>query len=280
MRSTKHTKIVGVLFIILSLIITSCSKIDTEMESELDVTQSAIKESEKINSEKIIVVIDEWAPYTSEYMTDYGIASKIVSEAMKAADIEFEFQFRPWARAMEMVKFGDAWGSFPWFYTEERSIDYLYSEPVIQVNSVIFYKKDNPKLKIPIPEFKSIYDLKEYKFGGVFGYYYEKEFEENGFNYDLSSSLESAFKLLDTGKVDIINEDEAVGRYIISRAFTGREDEFAVLERAISTEQMYMVVNKTQANSEEILKRFNEGLEIIRKNGIYDQILESDKYKN
>lgn len=275
MHDIKYVKKIGILFIIAILLCTGCSKINTEIESESAVTQ--INESkEKTESDKIILVIDEWAPYTSEYMESYGIASQIVSEAMKVAELEYEFEFRPWARAMEMVKFGDAWGSFPWFYTEERSADYLYSEPVIQVNSVIYYKKNNPKFKSELPEFGNLHDLKEYKFGGVFGYFYEKEFEENGFNYDLSSSLESAFKLLDTGKVDIINEDEAVGNYTISKIFPGKEAEFGRLEKVISTEQMYMVVNKKQSNAEEILEKFNKGLKIIRENGVYNQILESN----
>lgn len=272
----KYHKKVTILCLILILAFTGCSKINTEIESDSTVTPLVTQDTKKVESDKVILVIDEWAPYTSENMESYGIAAQIVSEAMEAAELEFEFQFRPWARAMEMVKFGDAWGSFPWFYTEERSVEYLYSEPVIQVNSVIFYKKDNPKFKNSLPKFGSLYDLKEYKFGGVFGYFYEKKFEENGFNYDLSSSLESAFKLLDTGKVDIINEDEAVGNYTISKTFPGKEAEFDRLEKLISTEQMYMVVNKTQANSAEILEKFNKGLKIIRENGVYDEILNSN----
>ncbi|MGL5258053.1 MAG: substrate-binding periplasmic protein [Proteocatella sp.] len=262
---------ISIFFIIWIVLFSGCTKINPKIaENHIEDSNENSKKSSKI-----IIVIDEWPPFTSKEMKSYGIGSQIVIEAMKAANLECEFQFKPWARALEMVKYEDAWGTFPWLYKEERSKDYLYSDVVLESSSKIFYKKVNPNMKVEIPDYKTIYDLRQFKFGGVYAYTYEKDFEkpENKFNYELYSTLELAFNALDKGNVDIINEDEAVGWYIISKFFPGREDEFATLEKKLITVNLYMLINKTDENSLEIMNKFNAGLKIIKENGKYDEII-------
>lgn len=256
---------------ILILIFSGCAQINPKIDK--DNTSNYSKNLKEEN--KIIVVIDEWPPFTSREMKSYGIGSEIVIEAMKAANLECEFQFKPWARALEMVKYGDAWGTFPWIYKQERQKNYLYSDVILEGRSKIFYKKNNPNMNVEIPYYETIYDLRQFKFGGVYAYTYEKDFEklENNFNYELYSTLELAFNALDKGNIDIINEDEAVGWYVISKLYPGRENEFATLEKNLITTNMYMLVNNTEERSLEIMNEFNKGLKIIKENGTYDEII-------
>lgn len=264
---------ISIFVIIWIVLFSGCAKINPKIaENNIENSNENSKEANKI-----IVVIDEWPPFTSRQMKSYGIGSQIVIEAMKVADLECEFQFKPWARALEMVKYEEAWGTFPWLYKEERAKDYLYSDVVLEGRSKIFYKKNNLNMKVEIPDYKTIYDLRQFKFGGVYAYTYEKDFEkpENNFKYELYSTLELAFNALDKGNVDIINEDEAVGWYVISKLYPGRENEFATLEKNLITVNMYMLVNKTDGKSLEIMDKFNAGLKIIKENGKYDEIINS-----
>lgn len=262
---------IKVFCIISILLFSGCAKINPDIEeSNIDSLNKDIN-----TNDKIIIVIDEWPPFTSKEMSSYGIGTQIVIEAMKAVGLECEFQFKPWGRALEMVKYGEAWGTFPWLYKDERVSDYLYSDVVLEGNSKIFYKKNNPNMNVEIPEYNTIYDLRQFKFGGVYAYTYEADFEkpENKFKYELYSTLELAFNALDKGNVDIINEDEAVGWYLISKLYPGREGEFATLEKNLLTVNMYMLVNNSDEQSLNIMDKFNEGLAIIKKNGRYDEII-------
>lgn len=266
-------KIIIVLGIVILISLSACNKINPNIEqseNELDTQKNT----------KIILVIDEWAPYTSENLEGYGIVSKIVDLAMKEASLEYEIQFKPWSRTLEMVRYGDAWGSFPWFYTKEREEFYYYSEPIMTSNTLIFYKKVNSEIENPNIEINSLDDVKQYKFGGVFGYFYESYFEESekNFEYDLSGDLESAFRLLENGKVDIICEEEAVGWHTISSIFPGREEEFGTFKNELSEEKFYLIVTKNDRLAAQKIEKFNKGLNKLRQSGEYEKILKEYNY--
>lgn len=262
------------ILIILSMIIllSACNKINPDIEQNEN-------DLETQSSTKLLLVTDEWAPYTSSNLEEYGMVSKIVALAMEEAGLEYEIQFRPWARCLEMVKYGDAWGSFPWFYTAERVEEYYYSNPIMSSNIAVFYKKTNNLIKNPNIEIKGLDDLKAYKFGGVFGYFYEPYLEDskNQFKYDFSIDAESAFRLLDSEKVDIICEEEAVGWHIISNMFPGREKEFATFKNQLSEEKFYLIVTKEDRLATKKLEAFNNALSKIKNLGEYEKILEEYK---
>ncbi|MBF0208528.1 MAG: hypothetical protein HQK53_16755, partial [Oligoflexia bacterium] len=89
--------------------------------------QSHAQSANSITS-KIKIVVGEWAPYVSEKMADYGFSAKITSAALQAANLEFEYIFYPWKRALTMVEEGEAWGTVPFFRTAEREKIYYYSD--------------------------------------------------------------------------------------------------------------------------------------------------------
>lgn len=257
--------------LIIIILLSACNKINPDIEQNKN-------DLETQGSTKLLIVIDEWAPYTSKNLEEYGMVSKIVDLAMEEAGLEYEIQFKPWSRTLEMVKYGDAWGSFPWFYTEERAKYYYYSEPIMTSDALIFYKKTNDIISNPNMEINSIIDLKAYKFGGVFGYFYESDFKnDKDFKYDLSSNLESAFKLLDTEKVDILIEDEVSGWYLISELFPERKGEFGTFKNKLSTNKYYMIVTKEDELAEQKIKAFNKGLNMLKQTGEYEKILNSYK---
>lgn len=266
-------KIIILLGIAIVLSLSSCNKISPNIERSEN-------ELETQKNTKLILVIDEWAPYTSENLEGYGIVSKIVDLAMKEAGLEYEIQFKPWSRTLEMVRYGDAWGSFPWFYTKEREEFYYYSQPIMTSNTLIFYKKINSVIENTDIEINSLDDLKQYKFGGVFGYFYEPSFKdsEKKFKYDLSSDLESAFRVLDNGKVDIICEEEVVGWHTISSIFPGREDEFGTFKHELSEEEFHLIVTKKDRFAAQKIEKFNKGLNKLKQSGEYEKILKEYNY--
>lgn len=258
----------------LSFIIGCRTPIQPEVKPETQGDTPTVIEEDV--AEKCLLVIDEWSPYTGKNLSQYGIATEIVTAALQAAEIPYEVKFVPWGRALEMVKHNDAWATFPWFNTDTRDQDFYFSEPILQVKSTIFYNVKNPKFSSGPPSFKTLEDLKIYTFGGVNGYYYESIFEENGYDYALSQSLKASFKLLIDGKVDLINEDEIVGHYILDQHYTDFKTLIMNTSTYLSTEPMYLLVGKDE-NQSKWLESFNKGLQTIKDNGTYDSILNTLK---
>ncbi len=208
---------------------------------------------------------------TSENLENYGLCSEIVIAAMEAVELDYEFVFRPWSRTLEMTKSGEVLGTFPWYWTEERNELYLFSDPIIEVREMMFYLKDNPKIN-NFPETATLEELKDYTFGGVLGYYYETTFETNGFNYNLTSNLEGAFKMLQFGRVDFIAEEEAVGWYTIDKILQEDKTIFGALPQKNRSKKMYLIVQKDNEETKAKLDKFNEGLKQIIDNGTYNGI--------
>lgn len=223
---------------------------------------------------KIILAIGEWAPFTGESLPSYGIAAEIATEVFKTMDVEYEYQLCPWERALVLVEDGDAWGTFPWFYTDERAEKYLYSkEPIWESKHKFFYYKPNKKLEGKNLSFNTLEDLKPYTFGGAFGYFYEDIFEQDNYNYDLASNMDEAFTMLKYERVDLVIEDEVVGWEIIKRLFPNDVDNFVATENPYKIDKMYMLVSKTYSNSQAILDRYDAALKEIKANGKYQEIL-------
>ncbi|SMG26178.1 hypothetical protein [Dethiosulfovibrio salsuginis] len=67
--------------------------------------------------EKIRIGVGEMPPYVSERLEEYGFLAKIVKESFAFSDIETEFHFVPWNRAIENTRLGLLDGTPGWFST-------------------------------------------------------------------------------------------------------------------------------------------------------------------
>lgn len=80
----------------------------------------------------IFLAAEEYPPYTSENLKDYGITSAIVTAAFLLEGIETHYKFFPSARSYNMTRLGKMDGTLPWAKREGREKDFYYSDPVIQ----------------------------------------------------------------------------------------------------------------------------------------------------
>lgn len=92
----------------------------------------------------------EWPPYLSKHLPEYGFASHVVTRAFDKVGLDVEYEFYPWQRSYEYAKSGSdlhgrKWhGTLVWTKTENRQEVFYYSDPVIEAEDVLFYRKDNP----------------------------------------------------------------------------------------------------------------------------------------
>ena len=88
---------------------------------------------------EVIIGIGEWSPYTSSELPDRGFVSGIVTEAFSAVVIEVKFVFLPWARAIQIAKYGNLAATFPWLRSSERETNFLFSDPLFYTDNLTMF---------------------------------------------------------------------------------------------------------------------------------------------
>jgi len=224
---------------------------------------------QNINARNIILLTGEYAPYVSAGMDNYGFTAEVVSYAFLSVGIETEFEFTSWENAEKKIATGKYFASFPHKRTIERQKFAYFSDPIAWSKSIFFYMKEKNKTV----DFNVIRDLKTYKIAGVKGYYYVPMFKRAELNVSYSSNSEIAFKKLYLGQVDLVPENEFVGWLIIQKLFPDEMWRFGASQKALNEDTLHLMVSKKYRDSMVMLKNFNQGLEIIFKNGIYRNLL-------
>ena len=123
--------------------------------------------SSALEAKKLKILTTDWSPYVSQSMECYGFTAEVVCYAFLAAGYEVEFVFTSWNENEARIKKGTFLAAFPHKRTTARNKFALFSKPIASSKDVFFYIKNSPQ---PI-NFKDLADLKDYKIGGVNGYY-------------------------------------------------------------------------------------------------------------
>lgn len=156
-------------------------------------------------AEKAVFVFEKYAPFESlENGKAQGISINIINNICKEIGIDPVYQEVPWARALDMVKSGEADAIFSILYKKEREsfITYttktLYKQPIL-----IISKKGSGK------NARKLDDIKGDSIGVVRGNAYGDIFAKfTNYKKDESTDVEELLKKIDGGRVDyaIVNE--------------------------------------------------------------------------
>lgn len=220
-----------------------------------------------VQAEKFLLVIGEWAPYTSEHLEGYGMMTEIVSAVFQDMGQEVEFQFYPWSRCLQLVMRGKAWGTFPYLITETRLRRILYSAPIGESTMKLFYYDATQEYR-----FNEWKDLGQYRLGGIQGYFYEEVFEAEEMKVNYSIDTFSGLRKLKSGRIDVLIEDEAVGWRAIASEYPDEIEKFGTVEKPFHVGPLYLFFSQHLPGSQELLAQFNRSLEHIKENGTYGAI--------
>jgi len=217
----------------------------------------------------IIVMTGEWKPYVSNELPHNGFFAEIVSQVFKTSGLEATFHFAPWPRCEANIKHGKAFAAFPYTINKTRKVFAWFSEPIALSRSVFFYNRE----KLSDFDYTNMEDLKPYLIGGIRGYFYEETFSKAQLSIDYSENESDAFKKLFFGKVDIVPVNELVGWGIIKQLYKNQTDLFSTSKSAMSDTELTLMVSKTFPGARDLMQTFNKGLQIIKNNGTYNEIL-------
>lgn len=213
----------------------------------------------------------EYAPYTSQSMSGNGFFAEIATAAFKAVDITPEYAFYPWNRCSYLLENNKLFAIMPYAVTEERKEKFNFSDKVAASTGRFFYLQSRFPQGIGFEEWEDLQDL---TLGGTRGYWYEETFEEAGLNVDYTSSDNTNLKKLEGGRIDAFIMNELQGRAMIKENYPNKQDAFAVSEKPADQSWLRLMIAPDYPNSGELTREFNRGLQRIKDNGTYDQILQ------
>lgn len=230
---------------------------------------TALLFSSVLHAETIKLANGEWAPYLSEELKAYGYVSDIVKQAFAEEGIEVAYTFLPWKRGFEDAKTGKLDGSIVWSKTEERAADFHYSEPVLDLQTVFFMKKDGSF------DWTDKASLEDKKLGGVIGYSYGLEDEEKAGKIKITriGNAQGNYKKLMAGRIDATPEDEAVGYNMVHEL--GLADQVEAHPKPLKSRSYHLIVSKASANAERYVAAFNKGLKKLQDSGKFQAIVEA-----
>ncbi|SLM30232.1 putative ABC-type amino acid transport/signal transduction systems, periplasmic component/domain [Desulfamplus magnetovallimortis] len=223
-----------------------------------------------VEAETLTVATGEWAPYTSEAVEGYGFCSEITTAVVKEMGMDVTYEFYPWKRCEHYITKGKAWAALPYYKNPDREEKYVFSDSIAPSRSVFFYYKD----KLNGVDWKTIDDLKSYKFGGVLGYGNHETLQKNGFNVDFAADEIMNLKKLRAGRIDIFPMDELVARSLIKNNLPEEIGNFNTLSKPEAEYPLYLIVDKQNKKSVELVEQFNSALKRIKEKGIYSKILQ------
>lgn len=218
----------------------------------------------------LIIATGELPPYVSA-RPENSFLEDLFHEVAREMGVTFEFQFMPWKRCEQAVEELNVWGTIPYVPTPERESKFDFSEMLFKRQAKFFYYSPDGKPKNIV--YAELTDLKNYRIGGIRGYFYEGEFLEAGLQVEYVKEEEQNFKKLRTGRVELIPAEETLGWYMIKKLFPPEEKgKFFTLEKPLSVGASYLMTSKRYPDGQKLLAQFNAAMKTIKDSGVYQNI--------
>ena len=212
----------------------------------------------------IIGAEDDWAPYCERGKEDgqpRGLAPELVKAVFAAEGIEIVFRTLPFARCMHDAKSGKLAGCFNATITEENRYQYHWHDtPMFEEDLASEPQRD---LKLTSLEGKRV--------GITLGYTYPTDFMENPriIRFQAKSDAQ-ILEMLVRGRVDDILMNGMPGYLKIQqKQLTGK----VVKVGKLSTDGFWLAFSRNAPQGETLAKRFEQGLQKIKNNGIYETLI-------
>jgi polar amino acid transport system substrate-binding protein len=216
----------------------------------------------------VTLVADPFPPY--QYMKGSqitGLDYEIIRNAFQSQGLNISVTLHPWDECIQRVEEGRADGVFQIAKTPEREKRFLFSD-LLRIAKTVFYCNKAKPVALDKSD-RLIGQLQKTKTAVVKGYSYGPEFDNlQGIPKISVGSHQESLLELSAKNVDLAIIDEGVGVYLVDVLMLGSK-----LQRVANFQidrPLFVAFHRARL---EIRKTLNRGLEEIRKNGIYDELM-------
>jgi polar amino acid transport system substrate-binding protein len=224
------------------------------------------------SAEEIITISTlEYAPWTGKNLKNNGFVNHVITDAFQRKGYTVRYTYLPWKRAVTEAKNGKYSALSYVYWSTDREKEFFFSDPISEEKIVFFHLKSNP-----IKDWKTLVDLKNYKFGATRGYTYTKSFWDAAntkrLMVDVTNSDLQNFKKLLAGRIDIFPSGLVNGNSILQKEFdVSQSDLLSFHPKPLSKTTGHLAFTRSRKNSENLLRIFNQGLAELKKEGLYDK---------
>ncbi len=218
-----------------------------------------------------LVVAEAWPPFEfEENGVVKGIDVDIAMAIFKKMNIQAEIKTFPWARVWKMIEDGKADACMSTSRKEKRKPFLYYPKEDMWVSEFVFFVNKSKKKA----SFTGYNDAKGMTIGTIRGNSYHPSFWDAKFKTDEAKDLQTCFKKLAAGRVDLVPADKTVGLYTLS--MLGLKDKIDYYSFVLYSKGYPMPFAKKSNHKDikEIAERFEQELIKMKKSGEYDKIRE------
>lgn len=199
-----------------------------------------------------------------------GAAADLVAELCARVHVQPQVRLYPLARAMALMRHGDADGMFMVTKTPERAARYAFSaQPLLRQELVLFVRRDSA-----LHYDGKLASLSGHTLGLVRGASHGQAFDTalahgtlGGIDY--SASAEASFRKLLAGRVDMVVSDQASGWATLHRLGAAQRVRLAGVPLQASTG--YLMFNRRRV-APRLLRRIDEAMAGMRHDGSAQRI--------
>ena len=218
-------------------------------------------------AEKLRIVADPWPPFTDAMLRNGGLATDIVSTALRRAGYTTVYEQVPWARAMLGMSEGRHDVLIAAWFSEDRTRIGQFSEPYL-VNRVRLLKRRDSTIQSPTHE-----QLHAYVIAVVRGYAYSAAFDNDAQLKKIPvQSFSMAIRMLAAARVDLTLEDEYVARYNLALEAEDVRNNVEFLPGSLSENGLHILVSLKNPKHAEIVASFDREIAAMKADGSYAEI--------
>lgn len=226
-------------------------------------------------AQDIRIVTEEFPPYN--YSDDgfaKGLSSEVVQAVLAETGLTAEFLFLPWARAYLTAQNTKNTVIFSIGRIPEREDLFEWIGVIAPYNTSLYKLASRTDLTIV-----SLSDAKDYSIGvSVEDVIYQYLKSQNFTNLDIVGEDVLNIRKLALSRLDLIAFDEAASQYYLDL----EDIDPALFDRIYRLDDisggLYMAINKD--SDPELIRSLKSGLEAIKADGTYDQILNRHRVMN
>ncbi len=219
--------------------------------------------------QSLTIVSDPYPPLG--YVKDgeiVGVTVDLIKLLLQKTGIEGKFVMYPWARAYKMAQKEKDIMIYQLTYTEERARLFQLVGPIVGDTDCLWKLKSRKDIVL-----HDLEDAKRYRIGVVRGYFVHTYLLQNGFeegkNLEPVHDDDLNIQKLLSGRIDMMFLAELVFNYRVKELGYNRDD----FDKALPVISNQGYLGFSRQISPDVVKRFEEALEAIKKDGSYARIM-------
>ena len=220
-------------------------------------------------AQPVTVVANIWPPYVDESLDGDGLAMKIVSTAFKKVGYDPQVRVEKWEKALAGSKLGvyDVAGAI--WKTDKRKEKLLYSDAYLTNNIVLITQSSNTMT------YSAMSDLRGLLVGVLKDYEYDQKFMADARILKFQANrLTQNLIAVQKGSLDLAIADKRLAMYELKHFMGNNSSDFRFLPKPLSSRKLYIAAPIANEQSKTLIKKFNQGLAKMKKDGSYQKIID------